>query len=78
MKQILFTGYFARATENKHGARHTQVHILKSNGVCLCGYRPHRTMKFQWCAYSAVVNYVECERCVNRALKYLESTKVVK
>jgi len=65
---MIRTGYFARATENRrgyhqHSAKHTKVHILKSNGVCLCGYRPHKTMSFQWCANGIVLEYVECDRC---------------
>lgn len=66
------TGYFARATEDKHKAKHTQVHIVKSNGLCLCGYRPHKTMQFQWCANGVVLNYVECNRCGDRYLERIE------
>jgi len=59
------TGWFGREHRN------TQVHILKQNGVCLCGYRPHKTMKFQWCANGVHLPYVECDRCGNRFLDYL-------
>jgi len=65
------TGYFARAHENGHDARWTQVHILKDNGVCLCGYRPHRTLQFMFASYGVVEKYVECSKCKERLSKTL-------
>ena len=56
------TGYFARATEGRHKAYHTQVHIYK-DGKPLCNYRPHDTMKFQWCADGVRDDYIECDKC---------------
>ena len=56
------TGYFARATEKGHNSKSTQVHI-ENEGKGLCGYKPHKTMKFQWCAADVYLSYVECNKC---------------
>jgi len=69
------TGYFGRPTEGTYKAKHTIVHILKPNEVCLCGYRPHKTMKFQWCANWVELEYIECKKCINGYLKLLEKNK---
>lgn len=55
-------GYFGRAKEDGHSARSTQVHALL-NGKVMCGYKPHPTMKFQWCAFDTGVHLVECPKC---------------
>jgi len=56
------TGYFARATENGHRAKSTKVHLVQG-GQGLCGYVPHPTMRFQFCAAFPVLAYVECPKC---------------
>jgi hypothetical protein len=63
------TGYFARAHEDGHNAKWTQVHIVKDNRVCLCGYRPHKTMQFMLSAYEVVFHYIECKKCLKRLEK---------
>jgi len=65
-------GYFARAAEDGHNAKTSQVHILKSTGLCLCGYRPHKTMQFQWCGTNVHSKYVECKKCIDRYYKRKE------
>jgi hypothetical protein len=57
------TGYFGRATEEKHKAYHTRVHILDERENCLCRYKPHKTMKFQFCSNGIGLDYVECDKC---------------
>jgi hypothetical protein len=66
----LETGYFARATENGHSAKHTQVHVYShSSNRALCGYRPHKTMLFQWVSRGITPPYVECSGCLAKCLK---------
>jgi len=65
------TGYFSRATEEGHIAKFTQVHIVYHNNKLLCRYRPHPTMKFQWCSGGVNLSYVECKKCKERYKKLL-------
>lgn len=61
-------GYFARANEDGHTAKWTKTHCIASGkGTCLCGYRPHKTMKYQFCAARIELDYIECSRCLERA-----------
>lgn len=63
------TGWYGRANEDKHTAKHTKVHFVK-NFKPLCGYRPHKSMSFQWnSTHSYVFDYVECAECKRRAIK---------
>ena len=57
------TGYFGRATENGHRAMATKVHVVDDFGKPICGYKPHKTMQFQWCAMGVRLPYVECPKC---------------
>ena len=59
------TGYFARPTVGKRRAKWTMTHVVRNNKV-LCGYKPHRTMMFQWCGNSDVV-VAECAECRRKA-----------
>lgn len=61
------TGWYGRATEHGHSAKSTKVHLLV-NGKPVCGYKPHKTMQFQWCSYSTM--YIECDECKKRALEF--------
>ena len=58
------TGYFARASGEPKGCREivTNVHVTE-NGKSICGYKPHETLRFQWCAHGVVYNYVDCQTC---------------
>lgn len=64
-KQALETGWFGRAAEKGHrAARSRYVHLYnRSIGACLCGYRPHKTMHFQFNAAYVELNYVDCPKC---------------
>lgn len=64
------TGYFARATEEGHRAKSTQVHIIYEDGYTLCGYKAHKTMQFCVCAFGVHLPYVECKKCLQKYLKY--------
>jgi len=73
-------GYFARAHEDGHSARRSKVHVINDD-IVLCGYKPHETMKFQWCAGMTTIDYVECNICkqkLNKILDILYPPKVKK
>jgi len=57
------TGYFARASEGKQSGRWTKVHIVHEDNKPVCAYRPHKTMRFQFCAGYVYDPYVECTQC---------------
>lgn len=59
---MIQTGYFARATEKGHKAAWTKVHLVR-DGKPLCGYKPHKTMQFQWNSNGVHLPYVECDKC---------------
>ena len=63
------TGWFGRASEQGHSAKSTKVHLLV-NGKPVCGYKPHKTMQFQWCASSIMNSYIECSECKEKATEY--------
>ena len=69
------TGYFARATEEGHRAKSTQVHIVDYNNEPLCRYRPHKTMQFCFCANFEHLPYVECKRCKEKLFKRRKNEK---
>lgn len=55
------TGYYG-----KPGTHYTSgVHAVR-DGKPLCGYRPAKTMVFQWCANGIQHDYLECDRCRER------------
>jgi hypothetical protein len=62
-KNVVSIGYFAKEI-GSIGKQFTQIHIVK-NGKAMCGYKPVKSMKFQWCTDG--INYkfirVECEKC---------------
>lgn len=62
MKNVIQTGYFARATEKGHKAAYTKTHLIL-DGKPMCGYKPHKTMQFVWNAQGAHKPYVECNKC---------------
>lgn len=69
---MISTGYFGRATEKGHNAMTTQVHVYNGKtGRCLCGYKPHKTMQFMWCANDAQVEYIECGNCLEKVAESL-------
>lgn len=57
------TGYFGRASEENHLAKSTKVHIVENDSTPVCGYKPHKTMKFIFCANGVVMRLVECVKC---------------
>lgn len=67
---MIRTGYFARARSATHDARFTKVHLFDGEkGQCLCGYKPHPTMAFQWCYNGIMVSSVECNACKEKHLQ---------
>jgi len=61
-------GYFGRAHENGHSVKNSKVHAIYKGRV-LCGYKPHETMKFQWCSTDVMFSYIECPICKKKADK---------
>lgn len=57
------TGFFARASGEGGKALSTNVHVTDDNNKPICGYKPHKTLQFQWCAGRLVKHYVECATC---------------
>ena len=43
-------------------SRSTKVHV-KEDGKPICGSRMANNQRFQWCAWGAHWDYIECERC---------------
>jgi hypothetical protein len=71
-------GYFGRAFNFKHKSLTTKTHIVNNDRV-LCGYKPHKTLSFQWCIIGVGINkldIVECKECRVRAEKLLQKEKV--
>lgn len=58
--EVYQVGYFARSD------KWTKCHVTK-NGKCLCGYKPHETMEFQWCAGFIILGFIECPKCKKMA-----------
>lgn len=62
------TGYFARATgEPERGMKQvvTGVHIIDAETrLPICGYKPHKTLRFHFCAAFVHRPYVECPKCI--------------
>jgi hypothetical protein len=52
----------------------SKVHIVQGRKP-LCGYKPGKTMKFQWCGTGAIIHYVDCEKCRQRYQKLLEDAE---
>jgi hypothetical protein len=66
-------GYFGRPFNFKHKSLSTKTHIVENNKV-LCGYKPHKTLSFQWCSFVSnerTVDMVECPKCKEKAIKIL-------
>ena len=63
------TGWFGRASEDGHNAKNTKVHCLR-DGKPLCGYKPHKTMQYQFCSDSIMHSYIECPKCKEEAFQY--------
>lgn len=68
-------GYFSRAFNFKHKSLSTKTHIVNNNKV-LCGYKPHKTLNFLWCAFLSDgidnLQYLECNKCKDRYVKLLK------
>ncbi len=61
--EIIFVGWFGRASEFNHRAKVTQTHAVRNGNIPLCNYRPHSTMTFQWCSRYKSEDWVECPSC---------------
>ena len=70
------TGYFARAHEDGHSAKSTQVHIVDYKNKPICRYKPHKTMQFLCCAAGIVINYVKCKECKEKGVKILRPIRM--
>lgn len=70
----MMTGYFGRASSKGVRAISTKTHVVEGHKP-ICGYRPHSTMLFQWCAPGIQLSYVECPKCKVLAQKRLAGLK---
>lgn len=67
MKKDYQTGWYGRASEHGRRAISTKyTHVVK-DGRPICGYRPHPTMQFQFCAGYLCLEYVNCPTCLEKA-----------
>ena len=57
------TGYFGRAGGSDGRAMATKVHYVKPNGKVACGYKPHKTLSFMFCANGVHWPYITCKTC---------------
>jgi len=57
----MIIGYFARTFNKNHKSLSTKTHIVHDDKI-LCGYKPHKSMQFQWCASVNSLEYLECEK----------------
>tara|TARA_Y100000034_G_scaffold123484_1_gene170298 strand:+ start:414 stop:641 length:228 start_codon:yes stop_codon:yes gene_type:complete len=69
MGVMMRTGYFARASGEGGREISTNVHVTHDNDKPICGYKPHPTLRFQWCANRLVLHYVECVKCRRLSVK---------
>ena len=67
------TGYFARPFNYSHRSKATIVHIVNNDNKPICGYKPHKTMQFQWTHLSVDLMYVECKKCKQKWARYLKN-----
>jgi len=72
------TGYFARPTyKGVIAARSRYVHFFDhEKQKCLCGYKPHKTMNFQFCSDDAYDSYCNCPRCKKELIRLKNLTKL--
>ncbi len=69
-------GWFGRPTSKGQKALTTNTHVIIKKGICLCGYRPHESLKFQWCTDSNLsMDLIECSKCKNITRSKLEKEK---
>ena len=70
----MFTGWFGRPTQHGLRAKSTKyVHLYnQETNTCLCGYKPHPTMEFQFNAYYVHLPYVDCSKCKTTYIKEAE------
>lgn len=61
------TGYFGVPGSSKGNFT---VHAVGDDGP-LCGWRPRKSMEFQWCAHGIVWGFLECEGCKKAARRRL-------
>lgn len=56
----------------------TKTHLVSRNRP-MCGARLRADQEFQFCAYGLKLDYIECDRCRKKAVRWLESEiKVMK
>ncbi len=67
------TGWFGRPSPVPGGTGiATNVHYVKPDGKVACGYKPHKTMEFQWCSHGLNFPYLECKGCKKWVDKHMK------
>ncbi len=62
-------GWFGRAFNYKHKSLSTKTHAIL-NGKVLCRYKPHKTLKLNWCSGLDNLIYLECKKCHSLLLRF--------
>ena len=57
------TGWFGRPKGEGQRACSTRLTHYVENGKPVCGYKPHPTMLFQFCAAGIHEDYIDCVKC---------------
>ncbi len=73
----MIVGWFDRCFNVKHKSLSTKTHIFNGDKV-LCGYKPHKTMEFQWCVGIGnldFITFVECDKCKNKFKQFIKKIK---
>ena len=73
-KSYCKTGYFARPPIRRvRRACSSEVHLVDSEtGKPICGYKPHSSMEYHFCAADAHLPYIKCKKCLESYPKFLK------
>ena len=52
-----------------------RTHLIAKGGRPVCGEKVHPKAEYQWCAWGAHLELIECRRCHDRAAKLRENTR---
>lgn len=64
-------GWFGRCFNKDHKSLSTKTHVVIKDKV-LCGYKPHKTLEFNWCSTNNSMMYLECNKCKIKLKKMLK------
>ena len=72
-------GWYGRCFNKNHKSLSTKTHVVSDviKGKVLCGYKPHKTLEFNWCATNNNMIYLECNKCKTKLKKILEKERII-